>query len=76
MNGSMPEDVAFLDLEIQEEAGSAAVGLVVFQQPEMELYQGLVEAARNRLADLELESGIEKSTVDAMRSRCVFAPYV
>jgi len=42
----MPEDVAFLDLEIQEHAGSAAAGLVVFQQPEMELYQGLVEAAQ------------------------------
>jgi hypothetical protein len=28
-----------------------AAGLVVFQQPEMELYQRLVEAARNRLAD-------------------------
>jgi len=68
-NGSMPEDVAFLDLEIQEHAGRAAAGLVVFQQPEIELYQRLVEAARNRLADLELEFGIEKSKVDAIRSK-------
>jgi hypothetical protein len=65
----MPEDVAFLDLEIQEHAGSAAAGLVVFQQPGMELYQRLVEAARNRLADLEMEFGIEKSKVDAIRSK-------
>jgi len=42
---------------------------VVFQQAEMELYQRLVEAARNRLADLELEFGIEKSKLDAIRSK-------
>jgi hypothetical protein len=48
-----------------EEAG----GLVVFQQPEMELYQRLVEASRNRLVELELEYGIEKSKVDSVRSR-------
>jgi hypothetical protein len=42
---------------------------VVFQQPEMELYQRLVEASRNRLAELELEYGIEKSKVDSVRSR-------
>ena len=35
----------------------------------MELYQRLVEAARNRLADLELEFGIEKSKLDAIRSK-------
>ena len=44
-------------------------GLVVFQQPEMELYQRLVESARARLADLELDYGIEKSKVDSIRSR-------
>jgi DNA polymerase-3 subunit epsilon len=56
-NGSGLEDAAFLDLQFQEDAGgtSVAAGLVVFQQPEMELYQRLVEAARNRLAELELE---------------------
>ena len=56
-NGTVLEDAAFLDLEIQEHTGDEA-GLVVFQQPEMELYERLVEAARNRLAELELEYGI------------------
>lgn len=70
-NGCGLEDAAFLDLQIQENADgtSIAAGLVVFQQPEMELYQRLVEAARARLADLELEYGIEKSKVDSIRSR-------
>ncbi len=35
----------------------------------MEVYQRLVEAARARLAELELEYGIEKSKVDSVRSR-------
>ena len=35
----------------------------------MELYQRLVEAERNRLAELELEYGIEKSKGDAIRSK-------
>ena len=35
----------------------------------MEHYQRLVESARARLADLELEYGIEKSKVDSVRSR-------
>jgi DNA polymerase-3 subunit epsilon len=70
-NGRGLEDAAFLDLQIQEDADgtSVAAGLVVFQQPEMELYQRLVEAARNRLAELELEYGIEKSKVDSIRSK-------
>ena len=70
-NGYELEDAAFLDLRIQEDAGgtSVAAGLVVFQQPEMELYQRLVEASRNRLAELELEYGIEKSKVDSVRSK-------
>jgi hypothetical protein len=68
-NGAVLEDAAFLDLEIQEHAGDAAAGLVVFQQPEIALYQRLVEAARNRLAELELEYGIEKSKVDSIRSK-------
>ena len=69
--GSGLEDAAFLDLQFQENAGgtSTAVGLAVFQQPELELYQQLVEAARNRLAELELKFGIEKSKVDSVRSR-------
>ena len=49
-------------------ATSAAAGLVVFQHEEKELYQRLVEAARNRFAELELEYGIEKSKVDSIRS--------
>jgi hypothetical protein len=36
-NGAALEDAALPDLEIQEHAGDAAAGLVVFQQPEMEL---------------------------------------
>jgi DNA polymerase-3 subunit epsilon len=68
-NGNGLEDAAFLDLQIQENADGASIaaGLVVFQQPEMELYQRLVEAARNRLA--ELEYGIEKSKLDSVRSK-------
>ena len=38
--------MTFPALEIQEHAGSDTAGLVVFRQPEMELYQGLVEAAQ------------------------------
>jgi hypothetical protein len=70
-NGCGLEDAAFLDLQFQEDAGvnSIVAGLVVFQQPELELYQRLVEAARNRLAELELEFGIEKSKVDSVRSK-------
>ena len=47
----------------------ASAGLVVFQQPEIGLYQRRVESARNRLAELELEYGIEKSKVDSIRSK-------
>ena len=47
-NGCRLEDAAFPDLQIQESADgtSVAAGLVVFQQPEMELYQRLVETER------------------------------
>ena len=68
-NGTVLEEAAFLDVEIQEHAGNAVPGLVVFQQPEIGLYQRLVESARNRLAKLELEYGIEKSKVDSIRSK-------
>jgi DNA polymerase-3 subunit epsilon len=67
--GTGLEDAAMLDLQIQEQGGGFSGGLVVFQQPEMELYQKLVESARARLADLELDYGIEKSKVDSIRSR-------
>jgi len=74
-NGCGLEDAAFLDLQIQEnvDGTSIAAGLVVFQQPEIELYLRLVEAARNRLAELELEFGIEKSKVDSVRSKLFVA---
>ena len=72
-NGTVLEDAAFLDLEIQEHAGDADPGLVVFQQPEIGHYQRLVESARNRLAELELEYGIEKSKVASIRSK-LFGP--
>jgi len=70
-NGCGLEDAAFLDLRMQEDAeqASGTAGLVVFQHPGTELYQKLVEAARNRLAELELEYGIEKSKVDSIRSK-------
>jgi DNA polymerase III epsilon subunit-like protein len=70
-NGGGLEDAAFLDLQIQEDGDetSTVAGMVVFQQPEMELYQRLVEASRDRLAELELEYGIEKSKVDSIRSK-------
>jgi hypothetical protein len=60
-NGNGLEDAAMLDLQIQELAeglaggvAASAAGLLVFQQPEIELYHRLVEAARARLAELEL----------------------
>jgi len=70
-NGCGLEDAAFLDLQIQQDSGgtSTAAELVVFQHAEKELYQRLVEASRNRLAELELEYGIEKSKVDSIRSK-------
>jgi len=46
---------------LEDANGTSAVpGLVVFQQPEIGLYQRLVESARKRLAELELEYGIAK----------------
>ena len=70
-NGTALEDVwveAGILKSWNAEIGDGA-GLVVFQQPEIGLYQRLVEAARNRLAELELEYGIENSKVDAIRSK-------
>jgi DNA polymerase III epsilon subunit-like protein len=67
--GTGLEDAAMLDLQIQARADGGVAGLVVFQQPEIGLYQRLVESARARLAELELEYGIEKSKVDSIRSR-------
>jgi len=68
-NGCGLEDAAFLDLQIQEHPGgtSTAAGLVVFQHAEKELYQRLVEAARNRLAELELEYDSTASALEGKR---------
>ncbi len=71
--GTGLEDAAMLDLQIQEQGGGLSGGLVIFRQPEMELYQKLVESARARLADLELDYGIEKSKVDSIRSKLFVA---
>lgn len=61
------EDTALLDLDDKGQGASA--GLVVFQHAEIEQYRRLVEAARNRLADLESEYGVEKSKVDSVRAK-------
>jgi len=61
------EDTALLDLD-DKGVGSGA-GLVVLQHAEIEQYRRLVEAARNRLADLESEFGVEKSKVDSVRAK-------
>jgi len=79
-NGTALEDAAFLDLEIQEHAGDAAPGLVVFQQPEIGLYQRLVESARHlwkrrrnwqvllaSIVEAELYHGAEKYTLSDQR---------
>ena len=68
-SGATLEDSPFLDLEINGEAGGSGGGLVVFRHPGMEHFQRLIEAARSRLADLELDYSVEKSKVDAVRSR-------
>jgi DNA polymerase-3 subunit epsilon len=56
-NGCGLEDAAFLDLRIEEDAGGTSVAA------------GMVESSRNRLAELELEYGIEKSKVDSIHSK-------
>jgi DNA polymerase-3 subunit epsilon len=65
------DEAAFLDLGIQEDfnIGHASHELVVYLHPEAGLYQRLVEIARNRLVELELEFGIEKAKVDSIRSK-------
>lgn len=68
-SGASVEDVAMLDLEILEGEGQIRSGLVIFQQAETTHYRRLVEAARARLAELELEFGVEKAKVDTIRAR-------
>ena len=66
--GAGPQDAVLVDLEIQEGEDGAGSGLVVFQAPEIGHYKRLVEAARSRLADLELEYGIDRSKVDSIQA--------
>ena len=62
-------DAAMLDFERQRQVGAISADLVVFQDPEMEVYRSLVESSRNRLADLESEYGVERAKVDTVRSK-------
>lgn len=57
--------------DVRECRAEGVAGLVVFRHPGLEHYQRLIEAARSRLAELELEldDGVEKSKVDSVRSR-------
>jgi DNA polymerase-3 subunit epsilon len=62
-SGKAVEEVVF------PSADKGAPGMVIYQHPELKQYRTLVEAARSRLAELELEYGIEKAKVDSIRSR-------
>jgi DNA polymerase-3 subunit epsilon len=66
-NGGGLADAVLLDSEMAVEG--AASGLVIYQDPGLEHYQRLIELARNRLADLELDYGVERAKVDSVRSR-------
>jgi DNA polymerase-3 subunit epsilon len=68
-SGVTLEDTALLDLDSDGKDDGATDGLVIFQHAEVAQYRRLVEVARGRLADLELEFGIEKSKVDSVRAR-------
>ena len=54
--------------DVSECRAEGVAGLVVFRHPGLE-HQRLIVAARSRLADLELDYGVEKSKVDSVRSR-------
>jgi DNA polymerase III epsilon subunit-like protein len=66
-NGGALSDAILLDFEMQ--AGSIQSGLVIYRDPGLEHYQRLIELARNRLADLELDYGVVRAKVDSVRSR-------
>ena len=68
-SGATLEEATFLDVEMPDNADSSGGGLVVFRHPGLEHYQRLIEAARSRLADLELDFGVAKSKVDSVRSK-------
>lgn len=67
--GAAAEDAAMLNLDVLEGSVEGRGGLVIFQRAEASHYRRLVEAARNRLAELELEYGIEKAKINSIRSR-------
>jgi len=64
LKGRLAEAVGRLNPKLPADAVAEVVHVVL--TPE---HPSLVEAARNRLADLELEFGFEKSKVDAIRSK-------
>jgi DNA polymerase III epsilon subunit-like protein len=66
-NGGGLGDAILLDFEIQ--AGATQSGLMIYRDPGLEHYQRLIELARNRLADLELDYGVVRAKVDSVRSR-------
>jgi DNA polymerase-3 subunit epsilon len=68
-SGATLGDTTFLDVGNSSDSGAPGGGLVVYRHAGLEHYQRLIEAARSRLADLELDYGVEKSKVDSVRSR-------
>jgi DNA polymerase-3 subunit epsilon len=66
-NGGALSDAILLDFEMQ--AGAPQSGLVIYRDPGLEHYQRLIELARNRLADLEMDYGVVRAKVDSVRSR-------
>ena len=72
-SGGATNDAAMLDFRRQQESGVIPGNLVVFQDPELEVYRTLVESSRLRLADLESEFGVERAKVDTVRSKLFHA---
>lgn len=68
-SGPTINDAALLDFELQRQVGVIPTDLIVFQDPEMEVYRSLVESSRTRLADLEAEYCVERAKVDTVRSK-------
>jgi len=55
--------------DVRECRAEGVAGVVVFRHPGLEHYQRLIEAARSRFADLELDYGVAKSKMDSVRSK-------
>lgn len=62
-------DETYVDVDLQSDIGESERGLVVYQHMEAEHYQRLIEMARNRLAELEAEFGVEKAKVDSINGK-------